>query len=55
MSATQATKEAVWLRQLLKDMGYKQKGPTILHEDNQGCIMLSKNPVYHARTKHIDI
>ncbi len=55
MSATQAAKEAVWLRQLLKDMRYKQKGPTILHEDNQGCIMLSKNLVYHARTKHIDI
>ncbi len=55
MSATQAAKEAVWLRQLLKDMGYEQKAPTILHEDNQGCIMLSKNLVYHARTKHIDI
>ncbi len=55
ISATQAAKKAVWLRQLLKDMGYEQKAPTILHEDNQGCIMLSKNPVYHARTKHIDI
>ncbi len=55
MSATQAAKEAVWLRQLLKDMGYEQKAPTILHEDNQGCIMLLKNPVYHAKTKHINI
>ncbi len=36
-------------------MGYEQKAPTILYEDNQGCILLSKNPVYHARTKHIDI
>ncbi len=55
ISVTQAAKEAIWLRQLLKDMGYEQKALTILYEDNQGCIMLSKNPVYHARTKHIDI
>ncbi len=55
MNATQAAKETVWLRQLLKDMEYEQKAFTILHKDNQGCILLLKNPVYHARTKHIDI
>ena len=29
--------------------------PTIIHEDNQGTIAMSKNPVLHKRTKHIDI
>jgi hypothetical protein len=29
--------------------------PTLIYEDNQSCIALAKNPVHHARTKHIDI
>ena len=28
---------------------------TMIYEDNQGCIALAKNPVFHSRTKHIDI
>ena len=32
-----------------------QEEPTIIKEDNQGAIALSKNPKYHPRTKHIDI
>nr|CCA21918.1 PREDICTED: copia proteinlike putative [Albugo laibachii Nc14] len=28
---------------------------TTIYEDNQGCIALAKNPVFHSRTKHIDI
>ena len=29
--------------------------PTVLMEDNQGAIAIAKNPIIHARTKHIDI
>ena len=29
--------------------------PVHLYVDNQGPIELTKNPVYHQRTKHIDI
>jgi hypothetical protein len=47
--------EAVYLRRLLDGLGYKQEGPTVVKEDNQGCIALSTNPVHHKRTKHIDI
>ena len=55
VSLSQATQEAVWLRQLLNDVGFKQVMPTILYEDNQGAISLSKNPKLNSRTKHIDI
>ena len=50
-----ATQEAVWLRRLLSDIKATPKTPTIIREDNQGAIAIVKNPISHARTKHIDI
>jgi hypothetical protein len=29
--------------------------PTVIHCDNQSCIKLSENPVFHDRSKHIEI
>ena len=51
-----ATQEIVWLRKLLiTDLKSTSQKPTVLMEDNQGAISIAKNPVVHARTKHIDI
>ena len=50
-----ATQEVIWLRRLLTDVGVPPEGPTVIHEDNQGAIAMAKNPVGHARTKHIVI
>ena len=50
-----ATQEAIWLRRLLTDVGEPLEEPIVIHEDNQGAIAMAKNPVGHARTKHIDI
>lgn len=55
VAATTATKEAVWLRQLLNDLGFPCVKPTMLKIDNQSAIQLIKNPVFHRRTKHIEI
>ena len=55
MAATQATKEAIWLCQLLSELGHPQRGVTVIFKDNSGCIELAKNPIHHVRTKHIDI
>ena len=52
---TLASQEAIWLRGSLSSIGFKQSTATALREDNQGAIELSKNPIHHARTKHIDI
>ena len=54
ISACEATKEAIWWRCLLQELGYTQL-TTIIHEDNQACILLSKNPQAHSKTKHIQI
>lgn len=55
MAATQATKEAIWWRSFLTELGLPPLGPTIIYADNQGSIALAKNPEHHERTKHIDI
>lgn len=55
MSLYSVTQEAIWFRSLLKDMKYGVDSATTIYQDNQGCIALAKNPVYHSRTKHIDI
>lgn len=50
-----ATHEKVWIRRLLEDLQALTEGLTIIMEDNQGAIEIAKNPILHARTKHIDI
>ncbi len=55
MSLTQATKEIVWLRELLGDLGYQQLVATPLYCNNQSAITLSQDPKYHSRTKHIEM
>lgn len=55
MATSHCTKEAIWLRKLLADVGFTQEGATSIMCDNQGCIALAKNPTNHSRTKHIDI
>lgn len=55
MAICDGAKEAIWLRQLLKDIGYEQKEATTLMIDNLSAIRLVQNPELHHRTKHIDI
>ncbi|SCV71383.1 BQ2448_2971 [Microbotryum intermedium] len=55
LSASSATREAIWLRRLAGDVGIPQSGPTIIQEDNAASIQISKDPVDHMRTKHFDI
>ncbi|MCO5569283.1 hypothetical protein L7F22_022995 [Adiantum nelumboides] len=47
--------EAVWIRRLLAHLGAQEKEATIIKCDNQSCMAIAKNPVFHARTKHIEI
>ena len=50
-----AAQEAVWLRTLLHELGFQGPSPTTIFEDNQSAIALTKNPVFHPRTKHVRI
>jgi hypothetical protein len=55
IAVSRATQEAIWLRQLLEELGHKQTVPTELQCDNQGALALIRNPGNHPRTKHIAI
>jgi len=55
MSATEATREAIWWRSFLTELGMKLPSPSTILSDSQGSIALAKNPAFHSRTKHIDI
>ena len=54
-AACSAATEAVWLRRLLEELGAPQSTSTLIWCDNQSCIAIAKNPVFHARTKHIKV
>jgi hypothetical protein len=55
MVANQASWEAIWLRKMLVGLFGQEMSPTVIHCDNQRCIKLFENPVFHDRTKHIEI
>ena len=49
------TGEIIWLRQLMHDFGFPPSTPALIYCDNESAIKLAKNPVFHERTKHIEI
>jgi hypothetical protein len=50
-----AVREVVWLRKLLTYFFDHEMDSTIIHCDNQSCVKLSENPVFHDKSKHIEI
>ncbi|GAB2292881.1 hypothetical protein Dimus_038225 [Dionaea muscipula] len=50
-----AVSHCIWLRQLLEEVHLLQPQPTVIGVDNQSAIAIAKNPVYHDRSKHIDV
>jgi len=53
--ATIAACEVVWLQKLLSDLGQLVDAPIVIYCDNISNILLANNPVYHAKTKHIEV
>ncbi|KAL6201969.1 hypothetical protein ACLB2K_025681 [Fragaria x ananassa] len=52
---TQGVCELLWLRSLLKSLGFKQEWSMPLHCDNTAAVEIAHNPVQYDRTKHVEI
>ena len=53
--AAMAAQECMWLVQLMKDLHQPVKGAVPLYCDNKSAIQLAENPIFHARTKHVEV
>eukprot|EP00253_Pinus_taeda_P013051 PITA_13051 len=55
MAASLASCEAIWLRKMLFGLFGQPLRPSVIYCDNQSCIKITENPVFHDRSKHIGI
>lgn len=55
MAITEACKEAIYLKNLLNEIVDFCNYTITLYNDNQGAQKLTENPMFHKRTKHIDM
>ena len=55
MALTEPTKESMYLRNFLLELGLEGFDKICINIDNRSALMLTKNAVYHAQSKHIDI
>ena len=53
MAMNRCTKEAKWLRQLIKDVGCIQEEAATIICDKQSSMVRAKNPINYYRSKHI--
>ena len=50
-----ACSEIVWLCGLLEELGFPHTTSISLHADNTSTIQIGTDPVFHERTKHIEV
>lgn len=55
MAVTATACHGIWLMNLLSQITAENVGPITLFIDNKSAIDLAKNPIFHGRSKHIDI
>jgi hypothetical protein len=55
MAAAAAIKEGLWIQKMMHSLDIPTASAITIKCDNQGAIKLLKNPIYSARSKHIDV
>jgi len=55
MAMTEAVKESLYLRRLFEELGLCELMDVTIFNDNMGALKLAENPIFHNRSKHIDL
>lgn len=55
MALSEASKEAIYLKRLVSNLGFNSMAHVCIRCDNNGARKLAENPVFHNRSKHIDV
>ncbi|KAG8959896.1 hypothetical protein FRC05_007218 [Tulasnella sp. 425] len=55
IAAATAGVEVIWMRELLKELGFKINSASPLYMDNKSALAVVKNPKHHGCMKHVDI
>ena len=53
-SASQCALECVYVRRIMSLLGFEQKSPTLIAQDNNACIYLTQGARMYHKAKHID-
>ena len=54
VALSHATQEVIWLKRLFSEVGMRLDS-VLIKDDSQAAIAMAKNPIHHAKSKHIDI
>ena len=55
MASYEASREMIWQRRILEELGMPERGPSVMWQDNQGVIQNTYNNTKHDSTKHIQV
>ena len=55
VAAASCATQAIWMKRILEKLSQSQSQCTTIFCDNSSTIKLSRNPVMHGRSKHIDM
>lgn len=55
IDAASSACQAIWQRRILQQLSHKQCKSAVIFCDNSSAIKLSRNPVLHGHSRHIDV
>ena len=55
MALSECAKEAIYLQRFIQELGFNDMSKLTIFCDNRSALRLVENPIFHAKSKHIDI
>jgi len=55
IAAASCACQSIWIKRIMETLGFNEENKILMLCDNNSAFQLSKNPVFHGRSKHIDV